>query len=356
MNFLLKKINWKLFLPAFLLTVLGLISIQSISQGDNLQKQLIFFAFSLLIALVVSFFDFRFFRTNSRLILIIYFIGVLLLGGLFFFGSEIRGVKGWYKMGPISFDPVPVMAVVLIIVLSKYFSTRHIETKRFQPILFSLFYLLIPFILILLQPDLGSALVLICIWIGIIVFSGLEFRHFLILGLIALILLGLAWGFWLEDYQKERIYAFLKPNLDPQGASWNVNQSKIAIGNGGLLGEGINKGSQTQYGFLPETSTDFIFSTIAEEEGFLGVFLLIFLFIFLFFQMIKIVFRKRDNFTRLFAVGFILMIFSQSTINIGMALGLLPIIGIPLPFVSYGGSQLLGFYLGLGILSSLSRH
>ena len=353
-----KRINWFLILPALGLTLFGLLSIYSSSfgKGDflNFKKQILFFVFSLLLVIFFSFLDLRFLKRNSYFILILYLFSILTLFGLIFLGTEIRGVKGWYKLGLFSFDPVPFSAIFLILILSKYFATRHIETKRFKPILFSLLYLLVPVFLVLLQPDLGSSLILISVWLGIIIFSGIELRHFLVLILISLIIVIFSWQFLLEDYQKQRVLSFLNPEIDPQGISWNINQSKIAIGSGGFLGKGILKGSQTQYGFLPEPQTDFIFSSIGEEVGFLGVFVLIFFLSLLFWQIVKIALRAGNNFTRLFAAGFGFLLISQSFINIGMALGILPIVGIPLPFVSYGGSQLLAFYFGLGILEGLT--
>ncbi len=354
-----KKIDWWLILPAFLLTCLGLLSIysSSVSGGDffNFKKQIVFFALAIFLVIFLSFVNLRFFKTNSYLVLTLYFLSLASLAGLFLLGSEIRGVRGWYKVGAFSFDPVPVTAIILIIVLSKYFSTRHVEIQRFQPILFSGLYVIIPVGLIVLQPDLGSSLSLMAVWFGLVLFSGIKIRHFLILVLLFLIVFSMSWSFWLKEYQKERIVSFLNPNIDPQGISWNVNQSKIAIGNGGLWGKGIGQGSQTQYGFLPEPQTDFIFSALAEETGFLGISILIFGFLFLFWRIIKVALSTLNNFTRLFAAGFAFLLISQTFINIGMALGILPIIGLPLPFVSYGGSHLLAFYLGLGILMSLAK-
>jgi len=353
-----KKLKWSLIIPAFFLTTLGLLSIYSSSLSSNFlsfKKQIIFFAISIALLIFLSFFDFRFLKTNSYFVLTLYFLSVFLLFGLLFFGKEIRGVKGWYKIGSFSFDPLPFAAIVLIIVLSKYFSSRHIELTRFTPILFSGIYAFLPTLLVLFQPDLGSSIILISVWLGIVIFSGIRIRHLLILILIFLIAFGFSWKFWLKDYQKQRIVSFLNPQIDKTGISWSVSQSKIAIGSGGLFGKGIGKGSQTQYGFLPEPQTDFIFSTIAEEMGFFGASLLILALFFLFWQIVKISFLAQDNFTRLFACGFGFLILSQSFINIGMCLGLMPVIGIPLPFVSYGGSQLLAFYSGLGILLGLTK-
>ncbi len=361
MNFLcrLKKIDWFLISPAVFLTLLGLISIysSSLSDGDflNLKKQIIFFGLSIFLLIFLSFFDLRFLKTNSCLVLSLYFLSLLSLGGLFLLGSEIRGVRGWYTLGSFSFDPVPFSAIILIIVLAKYFSGRIAELQRFLPILFSGVYAAIPVGLILLQPDLGSSLSLVAIWLGIVIFSGIRLRHFLILALIFVLLFSLSWEFWLENYQKQRILSFLNPEIDKEGISWSVNQSKIALGAGGIWGEGIGKGSQTQYGFLPEPKTDFIFSALGEETGFFGIFLLLAALFLLFWRVTKIAFLATKNFTRLFATGFGLLILSQSFINIGMCLGLFPVVGIPLPFVSYGGSQILAFYLGLAVLMSLKR-
>ncbi len=358
LNFL-KRFNWPLFLPAVFLSVLGALSIYSSSfyKGDFLdfKKQLIFLGLAICLSLAISFLDLRGFKSNSHLVLALYFVSLMLLLGLSFFGQEIRGVRGWYKLGPVSFDPVPFAALVLIIVLAKYFSTRHIELKRFQPIVFSAVYALLPILLILLQPDLGSALTILAIWLGMIIFSGIRLRHLAVLAFIFLILLGLSWQFWFEDYHKQRILSFLNPEIDKQGIAWSANQSKIAIGSGGFFGKGFGKGSQTQYGFLSEVKTDFVFASLAEEFGFLAIFLLLAGFLLLFRQIVKIAFLTDNNFSKLFAQGFAFLILAQSGINIGMCLGLFPVVGIPLPFVSYGGSQLLAFYLGLGILMSLER-
>jgi len=353
------RLNWGLFIPAFLLTSLGLLSIysSSLQRGSffEFKKQLIFFGVSLAAFLVLSFLDLRALKASSHLVLSIYLFFLAFLFGLFFFGTRIRGIKGWYRLGPLSFDPVPFTAFILVIILAKYFSSRHTELERFQTILHSAFYAFWPVLLVFFQPDLGSALILAAVWLGMVIFSGIKLRHLFILSLIFLLLFVLGWKFALRDYQKQRILSFLNPQEYQQGASWSVNQSKIAIGSGGLFGKGIGKGSQTQYGFLPEPKTDFIFSAIAEEMGFLGIFFLFSLFVFLLWRIIRIAFLANDNFTRLFALGFTFLILSQSFINIGMSLGLFPVIGIPLPFVSYGGSMLLAFYSALGILVSLER-
>jgi len=224
---------------------------------------------------------------------------------------------------------------------------------RFRHILFSGIYVLFPALLIFFQPDFGSALIVVLLWIGMVIFSGVKLSHFLILIFIFSLIFSVSWLFLLEDYQKQRVISFLNPQIDERGISWNINQSKIAIGSGGLLGKGIGKGSQTQYGFLPEPQTDFIFPVLAEETGFLGVSIFFFAFLLLLLRIVKIALNSQNNFARLFTSGFAFLLFFQSFVNIGMSLGLLPIIGIPLPLVSYGGSQLLAFYIGLGLLESI---
>jgi len=353
----LKKLDWILICTVLLLVVIGLVSIYSSSRGDflNFKKQVIFLGISIFLMFLISFFDWRGLRENPYLILILYLFCLGLLSGLFFFAPEIRGVKSWYKLGPVSIDPIEFTKIVLIIILAKYFSMRHIEIYRIRHILLSGSYVLIPAILIFLQPNLGSVLILIFLWVGILIISGIKLRHFLILILFCLLILILSWGFLLKDYQKERILSFFYP-YEPLGISWSHAQAKIAIGAGGLLGQGLFQGSQTQYGFLPEPQTDFIFAAIAEELGLLGVSVLLFLFSILIWRTIKIAISSQSNFPRLFASGFSILLISQIFINIGMNLGILPIIGIPLPLISYGGSSLITTFIILGIFQSIKTH
>jgi len=304
----------------------------------------------------VSFFDWREFRENPYFILALYFLCILSLLGLFFFASEIRGVRSWYKIGPVSFNPVEFTKVVLIILLAKYFSMRHVEMYRLKHILLSGFYILLPVILIFLQPDLGSVIILIILWIGVLIISGIKLRHFLILVFCGLLILVLSWSFLLRNYQKERIMSFFAPQVEPLGIGWNQAQAKIAIGSGGIFGQGIGKGSQTRYGFLPEPHTDFIFAAIAEETGLMGISVMLLLFIILIWRVMKIAIISQSNFPRLFASGLAIILFSQIFIHIGMNLGILPVIGIPLPLVSYGGSGLIATCIGLGILQSIRTH
>jgi len=352
----LRKLDWVLIISAIFLVGIGLLSIysSSIGRGDffNFKKQIIFFGVSIFLMFFFSVFDWRAFRENPYLILALYFFCLIGLAGLFFFAEEIRGARGWYKVGPVSLDPIELTKIVLIILLAKYFSMRHIEMYRVRHILLSGFYVLIPAILIFFQPNFGSAIILIAVWLGILIISGIKLRHFLILVLCFLLILILSWNTVLKDYQKERMLSFFYP-IEPLGISWSQNQAKIAIGSGGLFGQGMGKGSQTQYGFLPEPQTDFIFSAIAEETGLIGVGILLLLFSILIWRIMKIAISAQSNFPRLFASGLSILLISQIFIHIGMNLGILPIIGISLPLISYGGSNLITTFIGLGILESI---
>jgi len=329
-----------------------------LGKGDffNFQKQLIFFGIGFFLMLFFSFFDWRILRDTPFLILILYFCCLLALIGLFFFATEIRGIKAWYRLGPVSIDPIEPTKIILIILLAKYFSMRHVEMYRIQHILLSGLYILIPSVLIFYHPDLGSILILIALWIGILIISGIKLRHFLILALIGLLIFILSWQIFLKDYQKQRIVSFLQPQLEPLGIGWSQNQSQIAIGSGGIFGQGFGKGAQTQYGFLPEPQTDFTFAAIAEEFGLIGVIILLALFSLLLYRIVKIAQSAQNNFARFFASGFAFIILTQVFIHIGMNIGILPIIGIPLPLISYGGSSLISFFIGLGILESIKTH
>jgi len=342
---------------ACLLTVFGLLSIySSSSRGNdflNFKKQIVFFVIGFILMLVFSYIDWREIRDNPYLILIFYFICVLALAGLIILGHKIRGISGWYKIGFITIDPIEYMKISLMLLLAKYFSNRHIEMYRLKHILLSGIYVAIPVVLIILQPNIGSAFTLVALWLGILIISKIKFRHLVALTLCALIILTVGWFFILRPYQKQRIISFVIPQFEPLGAGWNQNQSKIAIGSGGVFGLGFNNGSQNRYGFLPEPHTDFIFSAISEEYGFIGICVLFLLYLIILWRMFKIALSFHSNFPRMFVSGIIIVLFTQFFINIGMNLGLLPVIGISLPFVSYGGSGLISFFVSLGIIQSI---
>lgn len=355
-----KKFDWLLIFCVIVLVGIGLLSLYSSSLGKknflNFKKQIIFLITGFFLMIIFSFLDWRIFRESSQLILILYLICCFLLAGLFWFAPEIRGVKSWYKLGAISLDPIELFKVVLIILLAKFFSMRHVEMYQIQHIFLSGLYVFIPSFLIALQPDMGSVLILLTLWLGTLIISGIKIRHFLILIFIFVLILALGWSTLLKEYQKERILSFLLPQLEIFGAGWSQAQAQIAIGAGGLFGQGFASGSQTQLGFLPEPQTDFVFAAIAEEFGLVGVIFLLFWFSFVAWRVIQIAVISQSNFPRLFASGLSILLISQVFIHVGMNLGLLPIIGISLPFISYGGSSLIATFVALGILESIKTH
>ncbi len=355
----LKKLDWSLIFCSLFLVLIGLLSLYSSSRGDflNLKKQIVFGLIGVFLMFLISFLDWRPLKESPYLILFFYLLCLLFLILVLFFAPEIRGTRSWFKIGPISFDPTEFTKLSLLLVLAKYFSMRHVEMYRITHILISGIYVLIPSILVFLQPDLGSVLVLVSIWIGVLIISGIKIRHFFLLLLLAILVFIIGWGTFLKEYQKERILSFLFPHLsDPLKGGWSQNQAKIAIGSGGVLGKGIKGGSQVQLGFLPEPHTDFIFAALAEEMGFVGVSILFLLLSILIWRIFKISLSAKSNFARIFSLGYAFLLVSQIFIHIGSNVGFLPIIGIPLPFVSYGGSNLILNFIGIGILQSIKSH
>ena len=347
------NVDLLLFGSVLFISIIGIVSIYSSTGLETATRQATFTGLGFLVYFVVSLFDWRSFKESSFLVLSVYLLAIAALGGLLLFGPEIRNVQRWFRVGPIMIAPAEFAKLALMILLAKYFSARHVELYKVRHIILSGVYAFIPTYLVFRQPDMGTAAIFLVLWGGILLISGIKLRHFLALSAIGLVSFVMIWSFLMRDYQKERVMSFVDPQLDPQGIGWGGNHARIAIGNGGLLGEGLTQGSQTQYGFLPEPHTDFIFAAIAEEMGFVTVALLILSIALMIWRIFKIMFATSSNFSRLFVSGFLIVVVFQSFVNIGMNLGLLPIMGTPLPFVSYGGSSTLFFFTGLGILESI---
>lgn len=357
----LKKFDWILIGAIILILIIGILSIASTSAARTgtfgiVKKQIIFSLVGLFLLFLFGFTDYRFLRNYPVVILSLYALSTALLILLLFLGSKIRGSASWFRFGEggkLSFEPVEMTKFILIALLAKYFSSRHVDFGLFRHIIISGLYVLVPVILILLQPDLGSAALIIAIWIGIMLVSGIRMRHLLVLSLIFLILTGSAWQFFLKDYQKSRITTFFEPQKDPLGHGYNVAQSIIAIGSGRFWGKGLGHGSQSQLNFLPEQHTDFILATIAEEWGFLGVSFILILWGIIFWRLFIAEFNASTNFARLFIVGFMILLLSHISINIGMNMGFMPITGIPLPMLSYGGSNLIITLIAFGVIQNI---
>jgi len=352
----IRRYDWLLMGAILLLIALGTISLFSLSSVSTSQffvRQIIWIGVGLMLMIVMSLVDFRIFKTQSYVVLFFYGATLILLAIPLLSNFTVRGVQAWITFGSVFVQPVELAKLALIILLAKFFSKRHIEIYRIQHLIVSGVYLAIPAGLVLLQPDLGSAVVLIFIWVAVVVFSGMKLRHFFVLVLLAVILSVTAWMFLLAPYQQARITTFLNPYSDPQGAGYQMIQSMIAVGSGKIWGKGLGYGSQTHLHFLPEAETDFIFATFAEEWGVVGSFAMLALIFVVLWRIIRIGQLSSDNFSRLYTLGFAALIFSQAFIHIGMNMGVLPITGITLPFVSYGGSSLVTLLIGMGILQNI---
>lgn len=325
--------------------------------GENslFSKQLLWIAVSFALFFAASFADWRFLR-RSNVLFGLFLAAALLLLTLFALGKIVKGAQSWFDFGFFSVQPVEPVKLILILILAKYFSRRHVEIAHFRHLLVSGAYALVLFLLVLLQPDFGGALVLFCIWLGMTLVSGISRKHLLAVGVAAVLSTAFLWAYVFEDYQKERLLTFLNPLTDIQGSGYNAYQSTIAVGSGQLLGKGVGLGSQSRLRFLPEYQTDFIFAAFAEEWGFAGVLVLFSFYGVLFWRILANALCGLSNFEILYGLGLALFIMSHFLIHVGMNLGLLPVTGITLPFMSYGGTHLATLFLGLGILMGMRRY
>ena len=341
---------------ALLLTSIGLLALYSFSEtvAGNVYfgKQLVVGILGMGTMFFVGSLDYRHF---ARMSTPLYFLTLAVLTIVLFFGAEIRGTVGWLSVGGFQIQPVEFSKIVLVVFLASFISKKRSELGEWTRLIASLFLSVLLILLVLRQPDLGSSLVLGFIWLSMILVSGIRWKHFLVLGIIGLLLIVASW-FFLADYQKARLQTFLNPELDPQGSGYNVLQSMVAVGSGGLSGKGIGHGSQSQLNFLPEKHTDFIFAVISEELGLIGGGIIIFLYGLFLYRITRIAETARDNTGYLIAVGVLALFFIHILINLGMNMGFLPVTGLPAPFLSYGGSALLAFFLALGLLLSVYRY
>lgn len=300
--------------------------------------------------------DYRFFEKYAWLI---YGLTLCMLVYVLVGGRTIAGSKRWIDFGIISFQPSEIAKISVIIVLAKYFSTNHKPTGyTLKDIVIPFIIIIVPAILILKEPDLGTSLIILSIFFTVLIFVGLKFKGFLNIMIAGLSLIPIGWFFILKEYQKDRIRVFLNPESDRLGDAWHITQSVIAIGSGKLFGKGYLSGTQTKLEFVPKQHTDFIFSVFSEEWGFIGTIIVIILFLLLLAKGIDIASKSKDRFGAILAVGVVALIFWQTFINMGMELSLLPVVGITLPFFSYGGSAMLVTFIGVALLANVSmrRH
>jgi len=352
-----KRIDWLLFVPALLLVGAGLITMNSFVRGENyfFDNQLVWAFLSIGVFFLLGFVDFRFLRRTS-VITALYFLTIAFLLLLFIFGEITLGAQSRFDLGIFAVQPADPAKLILILVLAKYFSRRHIEIAHIRHILVSGFYAFLLFALVLIQPDFGSAIIIASIWFGMVLVSGISKKHLVTVLLAGVIAFGGLWAFVFEDYQKSRIQTFLNPLTDLQGTGYNAYQSTIAVGSGEVFGKGVGYGTQSKLQFLPEYETDFIFAAFAEEWGFVGVLFLFILFVVLLWRILSYAFYGATNFETLFAMGVAILFLSHFIVHVGMNIGLLPVTGTTIPFLSYGGSHLITEFVALGMLMGMRRY
>lgn len=352
---------------AVLITLAGLVTMHSYA-GENIffERQILWLLVGLVVFFVISSIDVRFLRRTS-VVVTLFCITTLLLIAVLLFGDVVKGAQSRFDVGFFAVQPAEFAKLAIIALLAKYFTRRHIAIAHIRHILVSGAYAFIFFGLIFLQPDFGSAMMIAAVWFGMVLVSGISKKHLALVVVATVVILASLWFAplhtllgteepLLKSYQKDRIISFLHPLADIQGTGYNAYQSTIAVGSGQFFGKGIGYGTQSKLQFLPEYETDFIFASFAEEWGFAGVALLFALFGVLFWRILAHAQVGATNFETLFALGVAILFFSHFVVHVGMNIGLLPVTGVTLPFMSYGGSHLVAEFAALGILMSMYRY
>ncbi len=346
--------DWTLLLPAVTLSLLGILTISPFGEGTLVPRQLVWIALSLVVYLVLASVDMSFIR-RTTVVMTLYGISCVLLAALLLFAHPVYGARAWFSLGIISFQPADLAKLALVALLAKYLSRRHVEIGDLRHIIVSGAYALTLTVLILIEPDMGNAMIFSVLWLSMMLVSGISKKHLAILGIIAVVAASFFWFEALKPYQRERIISFVNPASDIRGSGYNAYQAKITVGSGELFGKGIGYGTQSKLRFLPEYQTDFIFAAFAEEWGFVGVILLLGLYGLLFARLIQIAQVAATNFDAFFTLGALILFASHVAIHISISLGLLPVTGTTIPFMSSGGSHLLLEFVMLGIITSFAR-
>ncbi|HOE81057.1 MAG TPA: FtsW/RodA/SpoVE family cell cycle protein [bacterium] len=348
--------DWLTTLAILLLLAIGLTQIYGVALGRGginllaFRKQIIFAAIGLVGYVALSLVDYHRWRSYAPYL---YILALLLLIGVLLFGNSVHGTKGWFNILGLGIQPVEFVKIILIISLAAYFSGRTVRLQQFKSFLVGGLAVAILVLLVLLQPDFGSALLLIAIWLFLLLAAGFNRKYFYSLIIIGFVCAVVGWLFLFTDIQKNRFRSFINPNYNVSGQSYNINQAMIAVGSGRLLGRGLGFGSQTQLKFLPEAQTDFIFAVIAEERGFLGAGLVLLLFAVIIYRVLVALPKVKDDFGCFVIVGAIGLLATEVFVNLAMNIGLLPVVGLALPLVSYGGSSLISTLLLLGLINSI---
>lgn len=341
------------------LNLIGLINLFSATHGlyskdkmDLFWMQLVWLSLGWGIYLGITLVDYKVF---TRIAYILYGLNLAALVAVQFIGKSSLGATRWLDLGFFRYQPSETMKLVLVIVLTRIFAAR--DTRKGMGIIelaWPSLLALIPFVLVVKQPDLGTALLIAAITGTMLLFVGVKRGILIFSAIVAVVAAPMVWNFGLKDYQKNRVLTFLSPGRDPRGTGYNSIQSKIAVGSGKVLGKGFRKGTQSQLEFLPERHTDFIFSVLSEEHGFIGSVTTLGLFLILYLMSVRIAMQARDKAGALIVVGVLAYMFWHMFVNMGMVIGLMPIVGAPLPLLSYGGSSLMSTMTGLGLISSVA--
>lgn len=351
----LKAYDWFVSVVVFVLLAIGLASIYSVdlSKGDTLiyfPRQLFSACLAVGAYLVAGAIHKTRYESSARFL---YLVSIVLLVSVLVFGTEVNGTTGWFRVAGFSFQPVEFAKVALVLLLGWLIHKQGRKFYEWQFVISSGIATAILAGLVILQPDLGSSFILCAVWFSLLFLTGAKKRYLIGLALLFITMITLGWFFFFEDYQRGRFQAFLDPENSPY--AYNVRQSMIAIGSGKILGRGLGFGSQSQLNFLPEAQTDFIFAVIGEELGFTGTFTVLLLYFLLFWRLLKLARMARDDFSSYTVLGISSLFFVQMFINIGGASGLIPITGVTLPFISYGGSSLIMNLFLLGISQSVTK-
>lgn len=348
---LARNTDWKLWISVMILMGAGLLSLLS-ARPELFYKQLWLIAVGLAFAFIVVYLDLRSFFGNGSALKIFYVVVNLLLVFTLIFAPHIKGNRAWILIGGFQFQPAELAKAALIFVLAIFFAKRHISIGRWKTIIGSFLYALVPAVIIALQPDMGSALIILGIWFGFVLVSGIPLRRIAVALVFFAVVCVMLWTSVLQPYQKDRIVGLFDPQRDPLGVNYNVIQSKIALGAGGWFGQGFRQGIQTQLGFLPEAHTDFIFAAIAEEGGVLGAGIVLAAFLWMIVRLLRIGMLLEGNVQKFVCLGTTVLFLSQFVLNVGSAIGFLPVIGVTFPFVSYGGSSMVVNLMLVGLIQS----
>jgi len=321
-----------------------------LTAGSIFQRALMWTGIGMVVFILMTVFDYRWFKTLAWPI---YAVNVGLLVLTLAIGDGVGGSARWVSIGPIQFQFSELAKILMIIVLATYLGNREGRLDSLGSILGAVVLMIPPWALVMMQPDLGTSMVLLSILAGTLFMSGASLRWLLAMALGVVAAFPIAWQF-LRDYQKDRILSFLNPTADTQGSGWQVFQSQMTVGSGGLLGTGLTNGAASRGGFLPVQESDFVFAVLAQELGFLGALVVFVLFMALLWRILSCAWRSKDPFGTMFGAGLASMILFQVFVNIGMVIGILPVTGIPLPFITHGGASLTSLAIGLGVVQSIN--